>query len=89
MSANERLSAHMGNKIIGPGTHDIKIVGFVPRDENLTITGLTVNGTAITVFTDFWPENVVFLPGELFLFSDSLNVTSITIGAGSATVIKG
>jgi hypothetical protein len=89
MSSSERISARMGNKILGTGTHELKIIGFVAREDDTAISELTVNDEELEDLTDFWPESTTFKAGELFMFSDSLEVTSITIDAGSVTAIRG
>lgn len=88
MTPLETLSAHMGNKILGVDTHDIRIRGFVAREDDTEVTGLTVGGDELTDLTDYWPEGTTFAAGELFLFAATTEVTSITIAAGSVTAIR-
>jgi len=88
MNGIETLSAKMGNKILAAGTHAIKIQGFIARVDDTTVTDLVVNGVTVSSPTDYWPSGTTFASGELFLFAATDLITSITVGAGSVTVIR-
>ena len=91
MQPLETISAFAGNKILGPGTHAIKIQGFMSRDAATTITGAVINGETLNaagLAVSHFPIGTTFLVGELFLFAGTDKVTSITVGAGSITAIK-
>ena len=91
MQPLETISAQMGNKVLGPGTHAIDIQGFESWHDATTITGATINGVvlnAAALALTHFPSGQTFPNGKLFLFASTDEVTSITVGAGLINAIR-